>query len=105
MALIKNIPAMAFGLHGNRGIGFPIKGHVVQDLVSPFQTSNDCILEKDQDFISILSENNSEILVICNDIVSEIPQPNIDCTLATQEDVSIPILQQEGDPFIVDCDK
>lgn len=105
MAFIKNIIPTAFGLHGNRGLGFPIKGHFNQSVADVFLTNVNCELQEDISNISItLEDGNTPILVACGDSVSEIRQPNTMCYLGTQEDASEQILQQEGNPILVSCD-
>jgi hypothetical protein len=99
MALIKNIPTLNFGIHGNRGLGFPILGHVQEQ----FQ-SYDCFLQFEGTNDPVTTENRDDILLICSDVISEIRQPNIECFLADQADADTAVLQQEGDIIIVNCD-
>lgn len=99
--LIKNIPTLDFGLQGNRGLGFPVLGHIVESL----QSGPACELEKDQAEILIYTENNTPIILVCADVINEVRQPNIDCYLGSQEDATDQILQQEGFPIIVGCEE
>lgn len=101
--LIKNIPEMGFGLHGNRGLGFPILGHLSESFNSLFFTDQVCELETELTDLEIISDDGKTVLVVCADVVDEVRQPNIDCYLGSQEDPSLTINQQEGFPIIVQC--
>lgn len=102
--IIKNIPVETFGIHGNRGHGFPIMGHLVESIESPFQTSRDCALEKEQDGFILTTENGNDILIVCGTIVNEQEASKLDCYVASDDTLIEQVLQQEGEAIIVQCD-